>query len=83
MASIAEGDTIPDGTLAFDNDGNVKTISIYFLSAAKKVVLFTVPGASPLHAMVIFLKHVPGFLERAQEFKTKGVDELMCISGIR
>lgn len=28
------------------------------------------------------LKHVPGFIEKAEELKSKGVDEVLCISGI-
>jgi peroxiredoxin len=28
------------------------------------------------------LKHVPGFIEKAEELKSKGVDEILLISGI-
>lgn len=28
------------------------------------------------------MKHVPGFIEKAAELKSKGVDEILCISGI-
>lgn len=29
------------------------------------------------------MQHVPGFIERAEEFTSKGVAEILCISGIR
>ncbi|KAK7314450.1 hypothetical protein VNO77_32974 [Canavalia gladiata] len=78
MAPIAVGDTIPDGTLSYiDNDNNIKSVSIHSLSASKKAIIFAVPGA---FTPTCSLKHVPGFLERAEEFKRKGVDELICIS---
>ena len=28
------------------------------------------------------LKHVPGFIERAEELKSKGVDDILLVSGI-
>lgn len=27
------------------------------------------------------MKHVPGFIDSADELKAKGVDEILCISG--
>ncbi|XP_058763256.1 peroxiredoxin-2B-like [Vicia villosa] len=78
MAPIAVGDTIPDGILSYlDNDNNVQTISIHSLAANKKVILFAVPGA---FTPTCSLKHVPDFIDGAEEFKRKGVDELICIS---
>ncbi|GMN50561.1 hypothetical protein TIFTF001_019727 [Ficus carica] len=75
MAPIAVGDSLPDGTVNyFDENGDLKSVSVHSLAAGKKVVLFGVFG------WLSSLKHVPGFIERAEEFKSKGVDELLCIS---
>ncbi|XP_057785771.1 peroxiredoxin-2 [Salvia miltiorrhiza] len=78
MAPIAVGDAIPDGTLAyFDDQDQLQSVSIHSLAAGKKVVLFAVPGAfTPTCSM----KHVPGFIEKADELKSKGVEEILCIS---
>ncbi|KMZ63899.1 putative Peroxiredoxin [Zostera marina] len=78
MAPIATGDSIPEGTLGwFDGDDNLQQLSIESLAAGKKIVLFGVPGAfTPTCSM----KHVPGFIESAEELKSKGVDEILCIS---
>lgn len=27
------------------------------------------------------MKHVPGFIEKAEELKSKGVDDIICFSG--
>ncbi|KAL9265927.1 Peroxiredoxin-2-like protein [Drosera capensis] len=78
MAPISVGDSLPDGTLAyFDSADTLQQVSIHSLAAGKKVVLFGVPGA---FTPTCSLKHVPGFIERAGELKSKGVDEIICIS---
>ncbi|CAI9100367.1 OLC1v1037347C1 [Oldenlandia corymbosa var. corymbosa] len=78
MAPIAVGDSLPDGTLAwFDENDQLQSVSIHSLAKGKKVILFAVPGAfTPTCSM----QHVPGFIERAEELKSKGVGEILCIS---
>ncbi|KAM7512852.1 hypothetical protein LguiB_011727 [Lonicera macranthoides] len=78
MAPIAVGDVIPDGTLAyFDEEDQLQQVSVHSLAAGKKVVLFGVPGAfTPTCSM----KHVPGFIEHAEELKSKGISDLLLIS---
>ncbi|MDA5193358.1 peroxiredoxin [Govanella unica] len=75
--TIKVGDKLPDATLMHmskDGPAPVKT-SDYF--KGKTAVLFSVPGAfTPTCSM----KHLPGFIEKAAEFKAKGVDELICIA---
>ncbi|KAF7819796.1 peroxiredoxin-2B-like [Senna tora] len=78
MAPIAVGDVIPDGILSYlDEENKPQTVSIHSLAAGKKVIIFGVPGA---FTPTCSLKHVPGFIERAEELKAKGVDEVICIS---
>ncbi|XP_058763268.1 peroxiredoxin-2B-like [Vicia villosa] len=75
---ITVGAAIPDGTSAYlDEENKPQSASIHSLSAAKKVIIFGVPGA---FTRTCSLKHVPGFIERAEELKGKGVDEIICIS---
>ncbi|KAJ0673503.1 putative thioredoxin-dependent peroxiredoxin [Helianthus annuus] len=78
MAPIKIGDTIPDGTLAyFDENDELQQVSVHTLAAGKKVVIFGVPGAfTPTCSM----KHVPGFIEKSEELKAKGVEDLLLIS---
>ena len=78
MAPIAVGDKIPDGVLAyFDEESKLQQVSVHSLAAGKKIILFGVPGAfTPTCSM----KHVPGFVEKAEELKGKGIDEIICVS---
>ncbi|KAF8407073.1 hypothetical protein HHK36_006198 [Tetracentron sinense] len=78
MAPIAVADVIPDGTLAhFDEEDQLQQVSVHSLAAGKKVILFGVPGA---FTPTCSTKHVPGFIEKAEELKAKGIDEILLIS---
>ncbi|XP_021736891.1 peroxiredoxin-2B-like [Chenopodium quinoa] len=78
MAPIAVGDSIPDGKLFFLDETNQRQeVFVHSLAAGKTVVIFAVPGAfTPTCSQ----KHVPGFIEKAEELKSKGVSEIICIS---
>ncbi|OIT08412.1 PREDICTED: peroxiredoxin-2E-2, chloroplastic-like [Nicotiana attenuata] len=77
-ATISVGDTLPNSTLSyFDSSDELKTLSISDLTNGKKVVLLAVPGAfTPTCSQ----KHLPGFVEKSKELKSKGVDTIACIS---
>lgn len=55
----------------------MRDLSVEELCKGKKVVLLAVPGA---FTPTCSLKHVPGFVEKADELKQKGVDTLACVS---
>ncbi|KAK9102735.1 hypothetical protein Sjap_019989 [Stephania japonica] len=78
MAPIAVGDKIPDGTLAyFDAENQLQQVSVHSLAAGKKVIIVGVPGA---FTPTCSTKHVPGFVEHAEELKAKGVDDILLVS---
>nr|AOT86941.1 type 2B peroxiredoxin [Salicornia europaea] len=76
--TISAGDVIPDGKLSYLDENNQKQdLSVHSLAAGKKIVIVGVPGAfTPTCSQ----KHVPGFIEKAEELKAKGVDEILCVS---
>ncbi|CAH9102888.1 unnamed protein product [Cuscuta epithymum] len=78
MAPVAVNEVIPEGSLSyFDEQDQLQTVSIHSLAKGKKVILFAVPGAfTPTCSM----KHVPGFIEKADELISKGVDDILCLS---
>ena len=43
----------------------------------KKVVMFGLPGA---YTSVCSAKHLPGYKKKADQFKLKGIDQIICIS---
>ncbi|KAH1066464.1 hypothetical protein J1N35_031451 [Gossypium stocksii] len=78
MVCIAVGDTIPDGTLSYADEAHqILNVSVHSLAAAKQVILCGVPGA---FTPTCSLKHVPGFIEKAEELKSKGISEIIVIS---
>ena len=81
---IKVGDKLPAGKLQefIEVEGNgcslgPNTFEIDQLTAGKKIAVFGLPGA---FTPTCSAKHVPGFVEKAEEFKKAGVDEIWCIS---
>src|SRR4051812_38676181 len=75
--TIQVGDRLPDVPLAIAGADGPKptTSSEYF--AGKRVALFAVPGA---FTPTCSARHLPSYVEKAQELKGKGLDEIACIS---
>lgn len=75
--AIAVGDRIPAAqVMKMGADGPEKVETAAFF-AGKTVVMFAVPGA---FTPTCSAKHLPGFLEKADAFAAKGVDEIACLS---
>jgi peroxiredoxin len=72
--AIQVGDKIPDVTI---KTSGMKDVSTGELCSGKKVVLFAVPGA---FTPTCSEQHLPGFIEKADEIRAKGVDVIACMS---
>ena len=75
--AISAGDKIPAGALGHKTADGIEQISTDDLFAGKKVVLFSVPGA---FAPTCSAQHLPGFVQKADEIKAKGVDTVACMA---
>jgi glutaredoxin/glutathione-dependent peroxiredoxin len=75
--TIKVGDTIPSMKLMVATADGPKETSTDEVFKGKKVVLFAVPGA---FTPTCSAKHLPGFVQNAADFKSKGVDTIACIS---
>ncbi|WP_232493857.1 peroxiredoxin [Novosphingobium kaempferiae] len=75
--TIAIGDKLPDVKLIKVGEGGPEPVQSGEYFAGKKVALFAVPGA---FTPTCSAKHLPGFVEKAEEFKAKGIDEIACVS---
>jgi peroxiredoxin len=75
--AIKVGDRIPKATLKRLTPEGIKDIHTDEFFKGRKVVLFSVPGA---FTPTCSAKHLPGFVEKADEIKGKGVSEIVCIS---
>ena len=75
--TIQVGERLPDVplTIATANGPEATTSGDYF--AGKKVALFAVPGA---YTPTCSARHLPSFVDKAEELKAKGVDEIACTS---
>jgi glutaredoxin/glutathione-dependent peroxiredoxin len=75
--SIKAGERMPSGTLKTMGADGAKDVKTEELFRGKKVVLFSVPGA---FTPTCDAKHLPGFVQLADQLKAKGVDTIACIA---
>lgn len=76
--AIQAGEKLPaDLKLKEMGESGPKDVTVGDVFGGKKVVLFAVPGA---FTPTCSAKHLPGFLEKADDLKKKGVDEIVCLS---
>ena len=78
------GDKLPAGSLQeyIEVEGNGCSIGpnsfdIAQATAGRKIALFALPGA---YTPTCSARHVPGYVEKADELKAAGVDEIWCVS---
>jgi peroxiredoxin len=75
--TIKVGDQIPSMKLMTPTPDGPKEISTDEIFKGKKVVLFAVPGA---FTPTCSAKHLPGFIEYADQIRAKGVDTIACMA---
>jgi glutaredoxin/glutathione-dependent peroxiredoxin len=84
LPMLKVADRLPAGTLQefieVEGEGcslGPNTFDIAALSAGKTIAIFALPGA---FTPTCSAQHVPGYVEKAHEFRSAGVDEIWCIS---
>lgn len=75
--TIGVGDKIPSATLMQMGEEGPEPVSTDELFADKRVILFSVPGA---FTPTCSAKHLPGFINQADEIMAKGADAIVCIA---
>ena len=82
--TITIGDRLPDGTLTEFVETATESCSVgpnafqvADLVRGKKIAIFAVPGA---FTPTCSAQHLPGYVERADALREKGVDEIWCVA---
>lgn len=83
--SIKVGDRVPDGKLLESTDFDSATqcalppkpVGVAQAVKGKRIVVFGLPGA---YTPTCSAKHVPGYVEKFDNLKSRKVDEIWCVS---
>ena len=73
--TISVGERIPKTTFVKATPDGPQPVDSEEFFRGRKVALFSVPGA---FTPTCSARHLPGFVEKAEEFRAKGVDEIAC-----
>jgi glutaredoxin/glutathione-dependent peroxiredoxin len=73
--AIQVGDRLPEASFTIMGADGPAASTVAEVFAGKKVALFAVPGA---YTPTCHKNHMPGFVERVEELKAKGVDAIAC-----
>ena len=74
---IQIGDRVPDVEFYRMSSSGPEAITSGGWFHEKRVVLFALPGA---FTPTCSARHLPGYLERSEEIRSKGVDSIACLS---
>ena len=74
---IKENDEIPNSEIFVLENGEPIKKNIKEFLKNKKVIIFGLPGA---YTSVCSAKHLPGYIKMHQEYKKKGIDQIICIA---
>jgi peroxiredoxin len=81
---IKPGDRLPDGILEEFNESDAPgcpvgpaKINVADAAKGKKIIVFGLPGA---FTPTCSAKHVPGYVANFDKLRSKGVDEIWCVS---
>jgi peroxiredoxin len=75
--TIKTGDSLPQANFMTMTAEGPKPVSTDDVFKGKTVAVLALPGA---FTPTCSARHLPGYKERAAEFKAKGVDSIVCIS---
>ena len=75
--SIETGARLPAANFSVMTDKGPAPLTTEDVFSGKKVVLFSVPGA---FTPTCSAKHLPGFIDLADQFFEKGIDTVACMS---
>jgi peroxiredoxin len=75
--SIKVGDKLPKATLVKATPEGPQPVDSEEYFGGRRVAIFSVPGA---FTPTCSARHLPGFIDKADEMKAKGVDEVACIA---
>lgn len=75
--TIKSGDNLPTINAKRLGPDGMEDFNLADYAKGKTIIIFGVPGAfTPTCAQ----KHLPGYVDRADEIKAQGVDDIMCLS---
>ena len=74
---IKENETIPNSEVFVLENGEPIKKSIDNILKDKRSVIFGLPGA---YTSVCSAKHLPGYVNYSEEYKQKGIDQIICMS---